>query len=85
METKALTQILLASIETEVQQWAEESGTISNGYDYESKFIDRVRAIKRILLEKSVEMKGKARDKKNSTRVLEYTKVTKLSEINKAF
>ena len=71
METTALTKILLESIETEVQLWAEECGTISNGYDYESKFIERVRIINRILLEKSVEMKGKSRDKKNSTRVLE--------------
>ena len=71
METTVLTKILLTSIESEVQLWAEECGTISNGYDYESKFIERVRTISRILLEKSVEMKGKTRDKKNSTRVLE--------------
>ena len=71
METTALTKVLLSSIESEVQLWAEECGTISDGYDYESKFIERVRTINRILLEKSVEMKGKTRDKKNSTRVLE--------------
>ena len=69
--TTAITKILLASIESEVQLWAEECGTISNGYDYESKFTERVRAINRILLEKSVEMRGKGRDKKKSTRVLE--------------
>ena len=71
METAALTKILLSSIESEVQLWAEECGNISNGYDYESKFIERVRAINRLLLEKSVEMKSNTRDKKNSTPALE--------------
>jgi len=70
METNALTKVLLNSIEAEVNLWAEECGTITNGYDYESRFIERVRVINRILLEKSVELKGKTRDKKKSTLVL---------------
>ena len=71
METKELTQVLLSSIESELHLWAEESQKINNGYDYETKFTQRVRAINQILLQKSVEMKGKQRDKKKSTPALE--------------
>ena len=66
METTSLTKELLKAIESEVNLWAQECGTITNGYDYETKFIERVRNINRILLEQSVEMKSKTRDKKNS-------------------
>lgn len=66
METTSLTKELLQSIESEVNLWAQECGSITDGYDYETKFIARVRTINRILLEKSVEMKSKTRDKKNS-------------------
>ena len=71
METITLTKELLNSIESEVNLWAQECGSITDGYDYETKFIERVRNINRILLEKSVEMKSKTRDKKNSTPALE--------------
>lgn len=71
METQELTKVLLSSIEAELRQWAEESGHIDNGYDYETRFTERVRAINQILLQKSVEMKGKGRDKKKSTPTLE--------------
>lgn len=71
METKEITQVLLSSIERELGLWAEESQKINNGYDYETKFAERVRVINQILLQKSVEMKGKQRDKKKSTPALE--------------
>jgi len=70
METNELASVLLKSVASEINLWAEECGTITNGYDYESRFTERVRTINRILLEKSVELKGKARDKKKSTPVL---------------
>lgn len=70
METTSLTKELLNSIESEVNLWTLECGGITNGYDYETKFMERVRNINRILLEKSVEMRSKTRDKKNSTPVL---------------
>lgn len=71
METTLLAKELLKSIESEVNLWSVECGSITDGYDYESKFIERVRNINRILLTKSVEMKSKTRDKKNCTRALE--------------
>ena len=71
METKELTKVLLSSIEAEIQQWAEECNHIDNGYDYETRFTERVRTINQILLQKSVEMKGKGRDKKKSRPTLE--------------
>lgn len=74
METKELTKILLSSIEAELQTWAEESQHINNGYDYETKFTERVRAINQILLQKSVEMKGKGREKKSSHQLWNNTR-----------
>lgn len=73
METKELTKVLLSSIEAEIQSWAEESQHINNGYDYETKFTERIRTINQILLQQSVEMKGKGRDKKKSTPTLEQS------------
>ena len=71
MEPKEMTQVLLTSIASELHLLAAESQTITNGYDYETKFAERVRAINQVLLQTSVEMKGKQRDKKKSTPALE--------------
>ena len=40
METTSLTKELLQSIESEVNLWAQECGSITDGYDYETLLTD---------------------------------------------
>lgn len=70
METNQLAQALSASISSELQLWAEESQTLHNSYDYESKFAERIQKINNILLQTSVDSFCKEREKKRSKVVM---------------
>ena len=67
METKELTKILLSSIEAELQQWAEESQQIKDGYEFEDRLLVRMRTIGKILMEQSVGKVPKSRNEKKSS------------------
>lgn len=68
MESKELAQALSASIAEELQQWASEIPNLTNAYDYENQFSQRIKKISQLLLQTSVEsnMLSKERDKKKS-------------------
>lgn len=64
METNQLAQALSLSIASELELWAQESQTLNNSYDYESKFAERIQKINNILLQTSVDSLCNERKKK---------------------
>ncbi|SDC57882.1 hypothetical protein [Niabella drilacis] len=62
-----LKSAILKSLETEIDTWLEQEGQITDGYDYETKFLEVVRRMNRILLEKSMgKLPGSHNEKKTS-------------------
>lgn len=66
MEKEQLKQAMLDAISTEVERWAEESQQIKDGYDYEDRFLVRMRNIGKIIMEKSAGKIPKDRNQKKS-------------------
>jgi len=67
MEKKQLIEAMLNAIRPEVEQWAEESQTIKDGYEYEDRLLVRMRNIGRIMLEKSMGKVPKDRNQKKKS------------------
>jgi hypothetical protein len=71
MSTQDLEQALMNSIAGEIRLWASEIPELATGYDYETKFTERMRNVAQILLQTSVGREGKERDKKKLQATLE--------------
>ena len=68
MEKERLKHAMLSAISSEVEQWAEESQQIKDGYEFEDCLLLRMRNIGKILMEQSIGKVPKSRNqKKNST------------------
>jgi hypothetical protein len=71
MDTTAVKADILSAISGELDLWLEKEGTICDGYDYETEFMDMSRKVNRILLSKSLGEVTTNRNKKNSKPVLD--------------
>ncbi len=69
MEKEQLKQAMFSAISSEVDQWAEESQQIRDGYEFEGRFLLRMRNISKILMEQSVGKVPQSRNQKKSTHV----------------
>ncbi len=66
MEKEQLKQAMLIAIAHEVEQWAEENQQIKDGYEWEDRFLIRMRTIGKILMEQSVGKVPKSRNQKKN-------------------
>ena len=71
MEKEQIKQEMLSLISKEIDQWFETESTIKDGYEYEEKFMFVAQKVGRILLDQSVGILPRNRNKKNSKPVLE--------------
>jgi hypothetical protein len=70
MEKEKIKQAILSAITSEVEQWAEESQQIKEGYEFEDRLLLRMRNIGKIMMEQSVGKVPKSpNQKKSSTHV----------------
>ena len=83
MEKEELKQIMFASISKEVDQWAEESQQIKDGYEFEDRLLLRMRNIGKILMEQGVGKIPKSRNQKKSSHVYRGNRSKQLSSISK--
>lgn len=65
MEKKQIKQEILQLVETEVEQWLAIENTISDGYRYETKFMEVAQRVSQIILTKSMGELPRDRNKKN--------------------
>lgn len=70
MNPEPLKQAMLSAISKEVEQWAEESQQIKDGYEFEDRLLLRMRSIGKILMEQGVGKVPKSPNQKKSTHVL---------------
>ena len=54
----------MSSVATEIKLWVAEIPDLKTGYDYETRFTERMRKIGQLLLQTSIGNAGKSRDKK---------------------
>ena len=54
MEKEKLKQAMHLAISDEIEQWAEESQQIKDGYEFEDRLLLRMRNIGKILMEQGV-------------------------------
>jgi len=66
MEKEKLKQAMLSAMSSEVEQWAEESQQIKDGYEFEDRLLLRMRNIGKILMEQSVGNVPKSRNQKKT-------------------
>ena len=66
MEKEQLKQKMFSAISTEVDQWAEESQQIKDGYEFEDRLLLRMRNIGKILMEQSIGKIPKSPNQKKS-------------------
>jgi hypothetical protein len=71
MDKSALKTAMLSAISEELDLWIDKESGITDGYQYESEFINTTRKINRILLSKSLGKISGNRNKKNFIPVLE--------------
>lgn len=64
MTPRELEEALMSSVAAEIKLWVEEIPELKTGYDYETRFTERMRKIGQLLLQTSVGTEGKERDKK---------------------
>lgn len=67
MEKEKLKHAMFSAISNEVDQWAEESQQIKDGYEYEDRLLLRMRNIGKILMEQSVGKIPKSRNQKKKS------------------
>jgi hypothetical protein len=67
MEKEKLKQVMLSAISSEVEQWAEESQQIKDGYEFEDRLLLRMRNIGKIMMEQSVGKVPKSPNQKKSS------------------
>ena len=70
MENSEKKMAILSAISDELDMWLAKESTISDGYTYESEFIDTTRKINQILLSKSLGTVSGNKNKKNFRPVL---------------
>ena len=61
---------MLSAISDELDLWLDKEGTIRDGYDYETEFMNMSRKVNQILMSKSLGTVTTNRNKKNSKPVL---------------
>lgn len=61
---------ILQLLEVEVDQWLKTEKNITDGYAYETKFMEVAQRVNRVILTKSMGNLPKDRNKKNSRPVL---------------
>ena len=66
MEKEQLKQAMFSALSTEVDQWAEESQTIKDGYEFEGRLLLRMRNIGKILMEQGIGKVPKSPNQKKS-------------------
>lgn len=66
METEKLKQAMSSAIIKEVEQWAEESQQIKEGYEFEDRLLLRMRNIGKILMEQGIGKLPKSPNQKKS-------------------
>jgi hypothetical protein len=66
METEKLKQAMSSAIIKEVEQWAEESQQIKEGYEFEDRLLLRMRNIGKILMEQGIGKIPKSPNQKKS-------------------
>ena len=54
MEKEKLSQAMHLAISHEIEQWAEESQQIKDGYEFEDRLLLRMRNIGKILMEQGI-------------------------------
>ena len=69
MEKEQLKQAMLSALSKEVEQWAEESQQIQDGYEFEDRLLLRMRNIGKILMEQSIGKVPKSPNQKKSPHV----------------
>ena len=72
MTPTELEQALIDSVSAEIKLWVEEMPQLKTGYDYETRFTERMRKVGQLLLQTSVGNEGKNRDKKNHKQLWSY-------------
>lgn len=70
MDPKSVKEAMLSAISKEVEQWAEESQQIKDGYEFEDRLLLRMRSIGKILMEQSVGKVPRSPNQKKSPHVL---------------
>ena len=65
METNDIKEQMKTAIISEVEQWSDECKSIANGYEFEERLLQRVRAIGKIMMQQSVGAVPQNRNKKN--------------------
>ena len=73
MTPTELEQALMSSVAAEIKLWVEEIPQLKTGYDYETRFTERMRKIGQLLLQTSVGREGKERDKKKLQATLDIS------------
>ena len=73
MTRTELEQALMDSVAGEIKLWVEEIPQLKTGYDYETRFTERMRKIGQLLLQTSVGNEGKERDKKKFQATLDIS------------
>lgn len=66
MEKEKLKQAIFSAISSEVDQWADESQQIKDGYEFEDRLLLRMRNIGKILMEQSMGKVPKSRNQKKN-------------------
>jgi hypothetical protein len=67
MEKEKFKQAIFSAITLEVEQWAEESQQIKDGYEFEDCLLLRMRNIGKILMEQSIGKVAKSRNEKKTS------------------
>jgi hypothetical protein len=74
MDTTGKKAEILSAISEELDLWLSKEGSIKDGYEYETKFIELTRHVNQILLSKSLGTSCGNRNKKNFRPVSESLK-----------
>jgi len=69
METNDIKEQMKAAIFSEIEQWSDECKSITDGYEFEERLLQRVRTIGKIMMQQSVGAVPENRNKKNFTPV----------------
>ena len=74
MEKEEIKNNMLKLVSQELDSWLDVQEKITDGYEYEERFMVSAQKISRILLSQSIGSLPKSRNKKNSRPVLERLK-----------
>jgi hypothetical protein len=74
MDKSAIKKDILSALSEELDSWLESQEAITDGYEYESKYMKFAQKMNKIVFEKSLGRLPGSRNKKNSIPVLEKQK-----------